>query len=118
MSADYYGSIQSLKTEKFGQAEVDARNLAEQIGNLKSELDNCKNALLANWVGSGRSSFKSTYDVIARNINDISEEVWDLFDSLCNAEEAYIEADQGIATAITQSLEGDGGSSDGGGGAR
>lgn len=111
MAADYIGNIDSLKTEKFGQAELDVRDLANKVGDLKAELDTCKNALLANWVGDGRASFKSCYDVIAGNINDISEEVWDLYDSLCNAEEAYIEADRDIASSISQSA----GSGDGGG---
>lgn len=103
--SDIVGSIDSLKTENFGQAEIDARNLATRMSDLKADLNTCKNALLANWVGDGRASFEAYFYALTREFDDISEEMWDLFDSLCDAESAYIEADNDVATSIESALE-------------
>lgn len=99
------GNIKSLNTEHFGQAELDARALAGNVSDLRNDMNACKNALLSNWFGEGRTAFEKCYALVAQQLGDISDEVYALYDALCDAEAAYLEADQSAATDIASALE-------------
>lgn len=95
--------INTLKTGNFSAATKYAQGAAEQMETIKSDLLASKNAALLHWVGDGRASFQSLFAIVDQQIGDMAGEFWDLFDNLCTAEAAYLEADNSVSSAIESS---------------
>ena len=96
-------AIRTLDTEHFSDVELSAKSIAERVRNLQGDLSGCKTVALADWVGQGRTGFEDLYLAIDMQMKDISDEFWNIYEALISAEEAYMEADQDIATQIESS---------------
>lgn len=117
-------TLTKVDTKHFSDVELAAQAIAQDVESLRSRMSTARTVALMNWVGKGRTGFEDLYYVIDRQMKDISEEFWAIYDALCDAEGTFLEADQEIATQISSGEafsagEGKcaGGASEGGGGA-
>lgn len=59
--------------------------------------------LIATWFGEGKAAFEKDYSTIYRQLEDISEVMYDLYDSLVDAAATYVKTDEEIAKGMTMS---------------
>lgn len=97
MASDY---LTKLDTEHFSDVELAAKEVATQVEHLQSRFSAVKTKVDAVWVGNGRQEFNNLYKVVEFQLKDISKEFWTIYDTLVEAEGAYLEADQELATEI------------------
>lgn len=98
-------ALQKLDTKNFSEVEVAAREIANSVSDLKMLVSAGRTAACANWIGEGRDEFENLSYVIEQQMKDISDEFWDVYETLVNAESAFIEADNAVATEIEAALE-------------
>lgn len=110
MGKETDGYLTTLNTEHFSDVELAAQSIAQSVESLQSDLASVKVALDTCWVGKGRQEFNNLYKVIEFQLKDISKEFWVIYDTLCDAEVSYLEADQELATQINSGEELDTGS--------
>ena len=53
------------------------------------------------WVGKGRNEFATQVSLINGKLGDISDELYDLYDAIVQAEKTYIDADQALAKEMS-----------------
>ena len=61
------------------------------------------NQLIATWYGEGKTAFEKDYSTIYRQLEDISEVMYDLYDSIVDAAATYVKTDEEIAKGMTMS---------------
>ena len=94
-------ALTRLDTEHFSDVEVAAREIANDVENLKTLIATSKSIAMQNWVGGGRDEFSNLCDAVERQMKDSSEEFWSVYDALVDAEGVFLTADQELATAIS-----------------
>ena len=98
-------ALQKLDTEHFSDAEKSAQHIADKVADIKALMQTCTTCACYNWIGKGRQSFNSLHNVVRMQMQDISDEFYELAEALINAESAYLEGDQEIGTNIRSSAE-------------
>ena len=69
-------------------------------------LEKASNALLDSWDGKGRKEYEYQYKLLKGKLEDISDDLYDMYDALLEAKVTYMEADEEMAKAIKYSVEG------------
>lgn len=98
-------ALKTVNTEHFSDVEVAARELANQIEDIKSTITTANALVQSSWVGRGADAYGDLSYVIEQQVKDVSEEFWDVYDALVDAEKAFLEADQKQATSIASRNE-------------
>lgn len=96
-------TLTRIDTATFSDVAHDAEAMAKDVEDLKSDLSSMNLAACRFWVGDGREGFNNLYTSIEMQMKDISEEFWDLYDTILDIEVMYMEADQEIATQLDSS---------------
>ena len=87
----------SLDTKNMGEAAAKCKTLAEKMQELKKDLEESKNSLLWVWTGKARNEFEKTWRLLQQQFGDITADLWDMYESILEAEEAYIQVDVNFA---------------------
>ena len=82
-------ALTRLDTEHFSDVEVAAREIANDVENLKTLIATSKSIAMQNWVGGGRDEFSNLCYAVERQMKDISEEFWSVYDALVDAEGVF-----------------------------
>lgn len=82
-----------LDTSSFKDAANDAKELAEKLEGLITDIDTTINNVFNNWSGLGRNEFQKKYKIFESQIGDIKNGLWDLYEDIVTAETSYLEAD-------------------------
>lgn len=98
-------ALETLNTEHFSDVEVAARELANQIEDIKSTIKTANAYVQSCWEGQGSNAYGDLSYVIEQQIKDVSEEFWAVFEALCDAEKTFLETDQALATDIASANE-------------
>ena len=98
-------ALQKVSTEHFSDVEVAARELANQIEDIKSTITTANAYVQSCWQGRGADAYGDLSYVIEQQVKDVSEEFWDVYEALVDAETTFLEADQGLATEIASAFE-------------
>lgn len=61
------------------------------------DMNKATNEVLRNWVGKGRNQFETQMNLMKKQLDDISEGLYDIYNALVDSEEGYIEEDEAIA---------------------
>lgn len=93
-------SLETLDTKHFGEVELSAESIANTIRDLKADIAKSKRLAERSWVGEGRTQYDNLSYVVDQQIQDVSDEFWDVYESLIEAQETYLEADHELSTAI------------------
>ena len=91
-------ALTRVSTERFSDVEVAAREIAQRVEELKSLVSQSREEACANWVGDGCKEFMDLSIVIQQQMKDISDEFWDVYETLVDTEVAFMEADNGVAS--------------------
>ncbi len=98
-------ALTKVDTEHFSDVEVAARELANQIEDIKSTIKTANATVQSFWRGRGADAYGDLSYVIEQQVKDVSDEVWDVYEALVDAEGAFLEADQALATEIASRNE-------------
>lgn len=85
-----------------------ARTFQHNIGQFDqcvTDMDRATNQVLCNWVGVGRNQFETQMALMKSQLDDISEGLYDIYNSLVDAESAYIDEDEAVAKQFSISRE-------------
>lgn len=69
------------------------------------DMNNATNQVLRNWIGSGRNQFETQMALMKQQLDDISEGLYDIYDSLVDSEVAYIDEDEAVAKQFSISRQ-------------
>lgn len=89
--------IFKLDLEGFNETISKCRELANKMRDLTYELDCVSTELMNHWLGEGGTAFKKKYSVMTMLLKDLKEDLYDMADSIQDAEESYIQADVDLA---------------------
>lgn len=98
------GEVKYLETEGFLQAETTISDTITKFNEQVTKMRNTTTTLLGTWAGDGRVEFDTQTTLIMGKLGDISDELYDLYNALVEAHQAYIDADEAAAKA--ESIEG------------
>ena len=95
-----------LDTSVFSEAANNTKKLAESLEGAITKADKAINGLYGVWVGKGRNEFEKKYKIFEQQVEDIRTGLWDLYEDIVAAEEAYIQADTDAAKQLDGVSEG------------
>lgn len=98
-------ALTELNTTHFADVELAARDIANNVSDLKQMISMSRTAAVLNWMGDGRNEFEDLSYVIEQQMKDISDEFWTVYESLVEAEGTFIEADNAVATEFNAVLD-------------
>lgn len=99
--ADSGGNVKKLDTGKFSIAVEALKRGVETYNSIKKGVADTTNVLLVQWQGEGKKQFEKDYNTIYRQLTDICDILYELRDSLIEAQAAYIQADEEAAKMLT-----------------
>lgn len=82
-----------LDTSAFAKSANATKKLTEQLDAVIEKVDNSVDELFGSWVGKGRNAFEKEYHIFERQMSDVRNGLWDLYEDIVGAEEAYIQQD-------------------------
>ena len=102
--ADTGEQVKHLDSERFGEVIKDFENGIKEYERIIDGVKTATSTLFIYWQGEGKKQFEKDYTTIYRQLEDVSDVLYDLRDALVDAQAAYIKTDEEIAKlASTQS---------------
>lgn len=98
-------SFRSLDTKHFADAEKSAKEIAQNVEELRNNLETITRETTEGWMGAGYKQFDLLAETVKIQMKDVSQEFWDLYDSLVNAEASFLEADDELRTKMNSSSD-------------
>ena len=99
--ADSGGNVQHLDTNKSSVAVEALKKGVVTYNDIRKNVANTTNTLFLQWQGEGKKQFEKDYNTIYRQLNDIGDIMYELRDSLIEAQAGYIQADEEAAKILT-----------------
>lgn len=96
----FSGAEFKLDTSNMSVVADKCETLADKMRTLKQDLDNSKVSLVEQWHGEGSNMFKKKYHYLTRQLKDLSEDLYEIAESIRKAEDSYIQADMDAAKAL------------------
>jgi WXG100 family type VII secretion target len=96
--------VVKLDTSGFESACKSFENGTKEFDDLVERFRNASEALLQSWDGKGGNEFEYQYNLLKGKLKDISEDLYEIYEALLEAEVAYSEADDEMAKAIKYSV--------------
>ncbi len=93
--------VRYLNTKQFADTANALKTAIAEYISIKDDVRDTTTNLFINWEGQGRSQFEKDYNIIFRQLSDIEDVLYDLRDTLIEAEATYIKADQALAKEFT-----------------
>lgn len=101
MSTGNGGGVNHLDTSEFQNAISAFKSGISDYNALKSEVETATNSLFTQWEGEGKVQFEKNYNTLYRQLSDIADVMYELYEALIDAEAAYIQADLDTAKMLT-----------------
>lgn len=95
------GNVTHLNTNQFSTTIAAFKSGIEEYNNIKNGVERTSNSLFASWMGKGKSQFEKDYTTIYRQMADIADIMYELYDALADAQSVYIQADEEAAKMLT-----------------
>lgn len=96
------GNVNHLDTSVFDDAITAFKEGIQKYNTIKHDVETATNELFLYWYGKGKTQFERDYRMIYRQLEDIEDIMYELYNALIDAEAAYILADEETAKALTQ----------------
>lgn len=87
----------SLDTSGFVAVEQSISNNITLFNAQVQKMRRTSTNLLSTWQGKGRNEFETQMTLMISKLDDISEDLYDMYNALVKAEKEYIDADQATA---------------------
>ncbi len=72
------------------------RDLVTDCRNISNEVETNAKTIMDNWVGKGKTEFKSQYEYLISKIGDFTEALEDIYNGLVTAEADYETVDRNL----------------------
>lgn len=95
------GNVQHLDTEKFANTISTLKKSIAEYNDIKNEIKVTTDTLFEDWIGEGKTQFQKDYATLFRQLTDIADIMYELYDTLVEAEATYIKADEEAAKLLT-----------------
>lgn len=95
--------VHYLESQKLTNAANKLDGFIEEYNGVIESITTKTDQLIATWFGEGKTAFEKDYSTIYRQLEDISEVMYDLYDSLIDAAATYVKTDEEIAKGMTMS---------------
>lgn len=95
------GKVTFLDTNKFSSTISAFKSGIEDYNNIKNGVERTSNTLLESWEGKGKTQFEKDYTTIYRQMEDIADIMYELYDALVDAQSVYVLADEEAAKMLT-----------------
>lgn len=93
-------ALTTVDTQDFSDVELRFKELANVVEGLKTDLDYACSKAKSHWTGEGYEAFLNLTSAVTMEMSDISDEFWEAYEALCEAEGLYLEADMDIGTQL------------------
>lgn len=87
----------SLDTSSFADSANAAERLVNTLEDAIAAANRAMGELYDDWAGKGRNEFEKKYKIFERQVSDIKNGLWELYEDIVTAETAYIQADCDLA---------------------
>ena len=95
------GNVRHLDTNKFSSTIEAFKSGIEEYNRIKDGVRSTTYDLFIAWHGEGKTQFERDYNLIYRQLSDIGDIMYELYDALIDAQAAYIKADEEAAKLIS-----------------
>lgn len=99
-------SVTTLDTSGFEAACKKFEQAGKDFDTCIDKIETTSSTLLDSWEGKGRKEFEYQYKLLKGKLEDISDDLYEIYNSLQEAEVTYSETDDEVAKAIKYSVEG------------
>ena len=96
-----YKGVKYLDSQKLLDAANKIDGYIKEYIEIIKRISNATNDLVANWYGEGRREFEKDYSTIYQSLTDLSDIMYDLYDSLVDSDATYVQTDEEIAKGLT-----------------
>ena len=93
-------SIRHLNTAGFSDAAKALSDAIETYNECLKTMQTTTNTILDNWIGKGCNEFATQVRLINGKLEDISDELYEMYKAIVQAEKAYIDTDQAMAKEL------------------
>jgi len=104
MSNGITSGVVKLDTSGFETACKSFKSGTKDFDEYVKRLKTISTALLQNWEGKGSNEFEYQYNLLKGKLVDISDDLYEIYDALMEAEVAYSDADDELAKGIKYSV--------------
>lgn len=98
--------VKSLDTSGFESACKTFEEASRSFTDYVNQLESISESLLDTWEGKGRNQFEYQYKLLKGKLKDISDDLYEIYESLMESELKYVDADEEVAQAIKYSVQG------------
>lgn len=95
------GNVTYLNTKTFSETIDIFKNCISEYDNIKLKVERTTDELFVNWQGEGKTQFEKDYRTLYRQLTDITDIMYELYEALIDAKAAYIQADEEAAKLLT-----------------
>lgn len=96
-----YTGVEYLDTQKLLDAANKVDGCIKEYNEIIKKISTVTSDLIASWYGEGRKEFEKDYSTIYQQLTDISDIMYDLYDSLVDSDATYVQTDEEIAKGLT-----------------
>lgn len=93
--------VKYLETQKFTDTVNTFKEGVNTYNNIKLSVERTTTSLLLTWKGEGRTQFEKDYQLIFRQLTDIGDVLYELYDSLIDAQASYVKTDEELSKQFT-----------------
>ena len=99
---DVTQTIRHLNTSKMDSAIKAFQEGIKEYNDIRTKVELVTTSLFMHWQGKGKKQFEKDYTTIYRQLTDIEDILYELYNALIDGESTYISTDQQISKNITQ----------------
>lgn len=90
-------AVQYLDVKGITDAAIAFRSKISEFDKCVIDMNNATNEVLRNWIGEGRNQFEVQMGLMKKQLDDISEGLYDIYNALVDSEAGYINEDEAVA---------------------
>ncbi len=95
-------AVTYLETQKFTDAINAFKTGVKTYNTIKQEVASTTTTLFSTWQGEGRTQFEKDYTIISRQLTDIEDILYELYNALIEAQGNYVKTDEELRRRFTE----------------
>lgn len=98
-------SVEYLNVEGITDAAKMFRDKIDDFDDAVVKMNTATNDALRNWVGKGRNQFETQMELMERQLGDITDMLYEIYEALVDSEQGYIDEDEAVAKQFSMVTE-------------
>ena len=95
------GTVRYLEVDGLKDTGLSFKNSIKKFESYVGDMKKHTSTLLSTWDGKGRDQFETQFTLMERQLNDISDVLYEIYEALVDAQGAYIDADEAVGKQIS-----------------